>query len=467
MKWENRKIVLLKILWLAIIMFLNEPLFSQHNGNKKPNIILLVTDDQRWDALGAAGNKIIHTPNMDQLARQGIRFKNAYVTTAICCVSRASILSGQQVSRHKIDDFSKAFSNEALQQTYPLLLRSAGYATGFIGKFGIGATYPDSTLFDYWGCSRQMDAQYYLTNSKGEQVHNTDSVGSSINIFLDRYGKEQQPFCLSVGFKAPHELDGTPPTYPVQDKFKTLYSNAAIKEPLTAAPGYWNSFPDFFRTDVNIGRTRWKPLFSTPALHAETVKNYYRLITGVDEVIGKLLSKLNAMGIADNTVIIVMGDNGFSLGEHGLQGKWYAYEESVRVPIILYDPRVKFSDGKKVPEQIVLNIDIAPTILSLAGLPKPTTMQGENLVDIMKGKVPERENFFYKHDFIGTPALPKSEAVIGKEWKYIIYTEHQYEELYHLTTDPKETSNLAKNAKYQKQLQHMRERYRVRKQAAE
>lgn len=457
----------MKILWLVLILLLTQPSFSQQPNNRQPNIILVITDDQRWDALGAAGNKIIHTPNMDQLARQGVRFKNAYVTTAICCVSRASILSGQQVSRHKIDDFSKAFSAEALQQTYPLLLRSAGYKTGFIGKFGIGATYPDSSLFDYWGCSREMDGQYYLTSNSGKRVHNTDSVANSIDVFLDRFGKAQQPFCLSVGFKAPHELDGNPPTYPVQDKFKTLYSNAVIKEPLTSAPEYWNSFPDFFRTEENIGRIRWKPLFSTAALHAQTVKNYYRLITGVDEVVGKLMAKLQVMGIADNTVIIVMGDNGFSLGEHGLQGKWYAYEESVRVPMILYDPRVKFSHGRKVAEQMVLNIDIAPTILSLAGLPKPVAMQGENLADIIKGKLPERKDFFYKHDFLGTPALPKSEAVIGKEWKYIVYTEHQYEELYHLATDPKETNNLAKNPKYQKQLQQLRERYKVLKQEAE
>lgn len=431
----------------------------------RPNIIVIVTDDQRSDALGAAGNSIIQTPNIDQLAAKGILYKNAYVTTAICCVSRASILSGQHVSRHKIADFATAFSDSALRQTYPLLLRKAGYKTGFIGKFGVGAKYPDATLFDYWGCSRQMDAQYSLTRTNGEQVHNTDSVGNSINFFLDQYANKE-PFCLSVSFKAPHELDGNPPTYPVQSKFKKLYSDAVIKEPVTADPVYWNQFPDFFRTDENIARIRWKPLFSTPALHAETVKNYYRLITGVDEIIGQMMAKLQSLGIADKTVILFIGDNGFSLGEHGLQGKWYPYQESVRVPLILYDPRTTHQ-RTRTSETIALNIDIAPTVLSLAGMTKPAAMQGENLFDVANGKTKSRKDFFYKHDFLGTPSLPKSEAVISNTMKYIIYTEHGYEELFDLVKDPYETKNLVKDSQYQHQLQKLRKRYKELKRAVE
>jgi arylsulfatase A-like enzyme len=240
---------------------------QQHNSGAapKPNIIFVLTDDQRWDAMGITGNTIIQTPNIDKLGRNGIVFRNAYVTTAICCVSRASILSGQYMSRHKIEDFATPFSDSAIQQTYPLLLKKAGYTTGFIGKFGVGAKLPDAGLFDYWNGSRAFDQQYYLKDNNGNSIHNTDSIAHSVKWFLDTYGKEK-PFCLSVSFKAPHELDGNPPTYPVQEKFKGLYSDISIPQPVTSNPKYWNSFPDFFRTDSNIGRVRWKPLFSTNTL---------------------------------------------------------------------------------------------------------------------------------------------------------------------------------------------------------
>lgn len=426
-------------------------------STSRPNIIFILTDDQRLDALGATGNTIIHTPNIDKIARKGILFSNAYVTTSICCVSRASILSGQYMLRHKIEDFATPFTDEALQQTYPLLLRKAGYTTGFIGKFGIGTKDPSPALFDYWACSKEMDHQYYLSNTKGEKVHNTDSISNAILQFLGQHGT-QTPFCLSVSFKAPHELDGSPPTYPVQEKFKTLYVNDNIPEPLTADPAYWNNFPDFFRTDKNIARIRWKPLFSTPELYQQTVKNYYRMITGVDEAMGKMMEKLQQLGIAGNTVIVYMSDNGFSLGEHGLEGKWYPYEESVRVPLIIFDPRRAPAQNGKIARQMALNIDIAPTLLSLAGVATPGRMQGQDLFALTDNKIPERKDFFYKHTFAGTPALPQSEAVISKSMKYIIYTEHHYEELYDLSRDPYETTNLAGNGKYKKQMAYFRKR---------
>ena len=128
-------------------------------STSRPNIIFILTDDQRLDALGATGNTIIHTPNIDKIARKGILFSNAYATTSICCVSRASILSGQYMLRHKIEDFATPFTDEALQQTYPLLLRKAGYTTGFIGKFGIGTKDLSPAFFDYWACSKEMDHQ--------------------------------------------------------------------------------------------------------------------------------------------------------------------------------------------------------------------------------------------------------------------------------------------------------------------
>ena len=182
------------------------------------------------------------------------------------------------------------------------------------------------------------------------------------------------------------------------------------------------------------------------------------MITGVDEAVGKMMEKLQQLGVADNTVIVYMSDNGFSLGEHGLEGKWYPYEESVRVPLIVFDPRRSPAQNGKVVEKLALNIDVAPTLLSLAGVAAPGRMQGQDLFALADNKIPERKDFFYKHTFAGTPALPQSEAVISKSMKYIIYTEHHYEELYDLSRDPYETTNLAGNEKYKKQMVHFRKR---------
>lgn len=424
----------------------------------KPNIIFLLTDDQRRDALGIMGNPYIQTPNIDQMARQGVLFKNAYVTTSICSVSRASILSGQYLSQHGIDDFAKDFSPAAVQNTYPLLLKKQGYKIGFVGKYGVGENPPDQA-YDFWACNRKGQPPYEYTRADGSRIHHTDSVANGIQQFLTRFGKTT-PFCLSVSFKAPHELDGNPPTYPVQERFKNLYNDLTILQPETADPKYWNAFPDFFRTDQNIGRERWKPLFSTNERYQQTVKDYYRLVTGVDEVVGKLRNQLETLGIADNTVIIYMGDNGFCLGEHGLEGKWFGFEESIRVPMILYDPRTS-ALKRRTETRIALNIDIAPTILQLAGVTVPESMQGIDLKALMLSgnKAFDRQEFFYEHTFMGSPRLPKVEGVVRKDSKYMNYIEHNYEEFYDLKADPFEKQNRASSPEYREKLEEMRNRY--------
>lgn len=448
-----------KALLPALTILLLTPALCPAQPDRQPNIIFLLADDHRYDALGAAGNGIIRTPHLDRLAAGGTYFKNAYVTTAICSVSRASILSGQYLSRHGIDDFAKDFSPGALAGTYPLLLQEAGYKIGFVGKYGVGSNPPEDR-FDYWKCVNKGQPPYWYKRQDGSLIHDTDTVANSVDDFLSKFAGKG-PFCLSVSFKAPHELDGNPPTYPVQERFKNLYADTEIPLPATYGPEYWEKHPGFFRTDENIGRVRWKPLFSTPALHSETVRNYYRLVTGVDEAVGKIRARLNELGIAGNTIIVYMGDNGFCLGEHGLEGKWFGFEESIRVPLIVYDPRVKQASGQ-TSDRIALNIDIAPTLLDLAGVSAPAAIQGKSLVPLMKNRKVKnwRDDFFYEHTFLGTPRLPKTGGVVSKDWKYILYTEHGYEEFYHLAGDPHETQNLAGNASYTGKLDELRKKYR-------
>ena len=430
---------------------------------QKPNIIFILTDDHRWDALGAMGNLIIQTPNIDKLARGGIMFRNAYVTTSICCVSRASILTGQYMSRHQINDFKTGMSPEALQKTYPLLLRAAGYQTGFIGKYGVGNPKDQpKEYYDFWDCSPTGQPLYEMTDEAGNYLHHTDKVDKDITRFLNQVG-DVKPFCLSVSFKAPHVQDNDPRQFIIHPRYKPYYKDVVIPTPETADPKYWDRFPDFFRTEENIARERWKPRFATQQMYQESVKNYYRLITHVDDVVGHLVKRLEELGLAENTIIIFMGDNGFYLGEHGLAGKWYGHEESIRVPLIIYDPRTR--NKGKVSDAIALNIDLAPTILNFAGIKTPPEMQGIDLV-LVADRKERRRDFFYEHTYLGSPKIPKVEGVVSKEWKYMKYIEHDYEEVYDLKADPMEKENLAVDSANRKILEKLRDRYEELKKTA-
>ena len=426
-----------------------------------PNIIFLLTDDQRWDALGAMGNDIIQTPNLDRLANEGILFTNARVTTAICCCSRASILTGQYVSRHGINSFQTDLVGEALQQTYPLLLRNrAGYKTGFIGKYGIGLEQHPAGSYDYWTCEKVLQPRYENEDENGNYLHYTDKVQQDIMEFLDQFGR-QTPFCLSVSFKAPHVQDGDPRQFIYHPRYKDLYADVEIPLPETAGQEYWDFFPEDFRTN-NEARIRWEIRFPEPDKYQESVRGYYRLITGVDDVVGNMVKKLEELGVANNTVIMLMGDNGFYLAEHGMAGKWYPHEESIRVPLFIYDPRLPAGVKGLKREEMVLNIDVAPTILSLAGVEIPAGMQGQDLSRLYAGKPGEgqwRNEFYYEHT-IEIPTIPPSLAVVTKDYKFITYPELEsgFEEFYDLQADPLEKKNLIDDPAHQETIQRYRDR---------
>jgi len=422
----------------------------------KPNIIFLLTDDQRWDTLGCMGNPIIYTPNVDKLAEGGCLFTEAFVTTSICMSSRASILTGQNLSRHGINDFSQPLTENALAQTYPLLLRQAGYRVGFIGKYGVGTELPEKQ-FDFFYCFPGQ-GKYFPDEYNGEK-HLTQILGERAIRFL-RGCSADQPFCLCISFKAPHVLDNDPRQFLYDPAYENLYDDVTIPVPKTAAPHYFDTLPEFLRNSE--ARRRWQIRFSTPEKYQQSVKGYYRLITGVDVVIGRMLDILKVLNFAHNTVIIFTGDNGFYLGEHGLAGKWFMHEESIRVPLIVYDPRLPASLRGQRRNEMALNIDIAPTILNLAGLEIPDHMQGESLLPLIKGHTPDwRKEFFYEHLF-EHQGIAKSEGVRTEKWKYIRYVDQKpiYEELYDLENDPHEERNLALLDNNQTILDQLRERWR-------
>lgn len=421
----------------------------------RPNIIFFLTDDQRWDTLGCMGKRSVKTPNIDRLAAGGVLFDNAYVTTSICCTSRASILTGQYARRHGIHQFRDSLSDQAFAATYPPLLRKAGYRTGFIGKYGVGAEPKDA--FDVWH-GRRGQPKYEHTDENGKYKHLTAILGEQSIDFL-RGCRPGQPFCLSVSFKAPHCQDSDPRQFLYDPAYKDLYKDVTIPTPATAAPKYWRSFPEFFRAG-NEARRRWRIRFATPDKYQEMVKGYYRLITGVDVAVGRFVEALERRGLAGNTVIIFSSDNGFYLGEHGLAGKWYGHEESIRVPLLIHDPRLPAARRGHRRHEKALNIDVAPTILSLAGVPVPERMQGRSLVPLVQGRrAAWRQEFFYEHLF-RHPAIHRSEGLVGQRYKYLRYIDAApvYEELYDLKEDPHEGTNLAGRAENAKLLKRMRAR---------
>jgi arylsulfatase A-like enzyme len=444
----------------SFILFLSFSFITckRNTGVSHPNIVFLLTDDQRWDALGCMGNQILKTPNIDKLAREGILFENAFVTTSICCTSRASIFSGQYARRHGINDFVTNFTKEALMNTYPAILRNNGYHTGFIGKFGVGDHLPD-TIFDFW---RGVPGQpvYEHKDKNGNIRHYTRIVSEQISEFLNAC-PDDQPFCLSVSFKAPHVQDGDPRQFIYDRRYSDLYTEDEIQIPVTAHDSFFYAFPDFF-TRNNEGRRRWELRFSTPEKYQGSVKGYYRLITGVDVVVGEMMEELNKLGFSGNTIIIYSGDNGFYLGEHGLAGKWYGHEESIRVPLIIYNPLIDNENKGIRKKEIALNIDIAPTILALCNANIPTGMQGRNLSELIhNGKVDWRTDFLYEQLYDVPPEIvhiPRSEGVVNLDYKYLLYIDSNplFEELYDLKNDPCETKNLRNDPLYENVLDSMR-----------
>ncbi len=424
-----------------------------------PNLLFLLVDDLRWNTLGCLGDPLVQTPNIDRLAARGTTFQNAFVTTSICCVSRASILTGQWERRHKLVGFNDPFTPAQWAQTYPALLRRAGYRTGFIGKFGVGDAKHIAAMageFDFW---RGLPGQggEFIEKGDATRTHKTARFGTEALEFLG--GSDAgKPFSLSVSFNAVHARDGKPREFEPDPRDESLYTDTTIPTPRLATDEAFQRLPDFVQKSE--GRTRWAVRFDTPERAQGILRDYYRLITGVDREVGRIVAALEERGLAQNTVIIFTSDNGFAFGERGLADKWFMYEEDIRVPLIIMDPRLPAAPRKL--DAMVLNVDMAPTLLDLAAIPAPAAMQGRSLVPLLKGDAPAdwRTEFFYEHHTV--PAkIPPSEGIRTGRWKYIrwVKSEPVVEELYDLAADPLEEHNLAANPAHSAQLAELRTKW--------
>lgn len=425
------------------------------------NIVILYADDWRHDTLGIAGHPVVKTPRLDRMAREGVRFRHAYVTTAICGVSRASFLTGQWMSRHGNRAF-EAFRTP-WDETWPGRLRANGYYVGHIGKWHNGS-FP-AAHFDF---GRSYGGQHFIKQPDGSTIHVTRKNELDALEFL-RTRPADRPFSLTVSFFATHAEDDNPRQYLYQPESAELYRDVTIPVPPTAGDAFFGLLPPFIANEKNEGRNRWHWRFDTPDKYQEYMKSYYRLATEVDTVAGRILDELRSAGLENDTLVIFTTDNGYFHGEHGLADKWYPYEESIRVPLIIRDPRARRAG--LVNDEMVLNVDLAPTILSFAGIAPGRGMQGRDLSTLYLNRLSRlsrlrrtprdwRRQYFYEHATIrSVDFIPSSMAVVRRDIKYIYWPDFQYEELYDLRRDPRETRNLIRVHSYAGRLAELRREF--------
>jgi arylsulfatase A-like enzyme len=405
-------------------------------------------------------NPMIHTPEMDRLAKEGVRFENAFVTTPICAASRASLLCGMVERTHRYTFKTPPLADEFLAVSFPRLLKDAGYHTAYVGKFGV--TVPTNGTKKLYDDFHETKHPYWQKQKDGSQRHLTDIEGDFAMQFLEEHARSGsgKPFCLTIGFNAPHADDPEPQQYAWQKEVDALYRNVTVPKPPLSDPEFYDQLPDYLR-DGTMNRHRWYWRFDFESKRQQMTKGYWRMISGVDLVIGRLRQKLETLNLAANTIIVLMGDNGYFLGERGYAGKWLPYEPSIRVPLLMFDPTGLFTRPGLRPKAFALNIDLPPTFLALAGVPAPKKMQGRSLLPLAKGENPNdwRKDFWIEH-LMMEPSIRKHEGVRTERYKYSRYFEALpvLEELYDLQEDPQESINLVNSPTHKKILQQLRTR---------
>ena len=427
----------------------------------RPNFIFFLSDDHRWDRLGCAGHPMLKTPVIDKLAAKGVRFRNMFVTTSICAASRASLFTGCYERTHGYTFGTGPIHAELVQAAYPARFKAAGYRTGFVGKFGVRIQgQPAEDWFDVYKPLHRNP--YHKKQPDGSTRHVSELAGDEAIRFLENHAADQ-PFCLSVSFNAAHAEDGDKRPgighFPWPKAVDGLYDDVPITAPRLSDASIFEAHPEFLKKSINRERFFWR--WDTPEKYAINLRAYYRMITGLDRVMGRVLTALDEKGLADNTVIVFSGDNGYYEGQRGFAGKWSHYEESLRVPLVIYDPRAPKNQRGKLSDPMVLNIDVAPTMLDLAGLSVPKEMQGRSLRPLLQGITPKdwRQDTFCEH-LMNHGGIPKWEGVRGDGFIYARYFQQKpvYEYLHDLKSDPDQLKNFADDPAYAEKLGAMRTR---------
>jgi N-acetylglucosamine-6-sulfatase len=434
---------------------------------RRPNIVFILVDDLRWDELGCAGHPFIKTPNIDRIAREGAIFRNAFVTTPLCSPSRASFLTGQYAHRHGITDNVDRSAASHRLVTFPLLLHQSGYETAFIGKWHMGNDDTPRPGFDRWVSFKGQGA--YLNpeiNEDGKTVKPAGYITDLLNGYAVEFIKRRhdKPFLVYLAHKAIHpevtqNNDGSvnladSERFIPAERHRNLYAGRTAPR----RPNAMRAPSGKPALERRIGAL--PPLGAETGTRDEVALGRERTLMAIEDGVGEIFKALKETGQLDRTVIVFTSDNGYFYGEHGLSvERRLAYEEAIRTPLLVrYPPAVKA--GAKL-DQFALNLDLAPTLLSLAGAAAPGNMQGRSLAPLLKGeKTAWRDSFLieYYSDKV-FPRIVKMgyKAVRNARWKYIHYLELEgMDELYDLKTDPYEMKNLINHPGAKKALGEMK-----------
>jgi N-acetylglucosamine-6-sulfatase len=442
-------------------------------GATPRNLVLILTDDHRFDALSFLGHPYVETPHLDRLARGGVHCRNAFVTTSLCSPSRASILTGLFAHRHGVVDNYHPVRADLV--FFPQYLQRAGYETAFIGKWHMGETDAPQRGFDHWVAFKGQGTYWPDGRGTSRVVPQTSQEGFNINgrrvpqrgyitdeltdYALDwlETRRSRKPFFLYVSHKAVHS------DFVAADRHIGRYADKTFPLPVTFAdtPENYAHKPMWLKNQRNsrhgVDFAYNLPAFDLQAYH----RRYCETLLAVDESVGRLLAWLEQRQLLDSTLVVYLGDNGFQFGEHGLIDKRTAYEASMRVPLLLHCPQL-FRAGTVVT-QMVANIDLAPTLLEAAGLKPPAHFDGRSFLPLARGlppPAPWRDALLYEYYWERNyPHTPTTHAVRTDRWKYIRY--HgvwDVDELYDLATDPHETRNLIHAPEHQARVTELNRR---------
>lgn len=461
----------------------------------RPNVLFIMTDDQTVREMSCYGSTLLQTPNMDRIARSGTRFANCFTTNALCAPARATVLTGCFSHIHGIRGNSEqADAVESLDPhipTFPELLQQAGYRTGLVGKYHIRQ---DPRGFDHWAIHPGQGSYFdpvYIENGKRvqKQGYATDITTDMALDFLEKTDRDQ-PFCLVYQFKAPHRPFAPAPRHadmfadvevPEPETFNDTYDTRRIAQlaedmrfDISLADDYADLPPDLSPEE----RKRW--------IYQRFIKDRFRTIYGVDENLGRVLDYLEAEGLAEDTLILYTSDHGYFLGDHGWYDKRFMYEPSIRIPLVACYPRGGVAGH--VADELVMNIDFAPTILDFAGVPIPEAMQGRSLRPLMEGQPPAdwRQSVYYAYYENSWELAGKGDEAMAEPYRYFTphrigphrgvrtdryklieyYGEGDYWELFDLERDPHELQNLYEDPNYaglvaelKSELQRLRAQY--------
>ncbi|MCL3781140.1 DUF4976 domain-containing protein [Prolixibacteraceae bacterium JC049] len=492
----KNKILLPAFMIGAVMMGCNA---SDQKKTKQPNIIYIMSDDHAYQAISAYGGKINHTPNIDRLADEGVVFTNSFVTNSICAPSRAVMLTGKFSHLNGQTDNVRKF--DGTQQTYPKLLQKAGYQTALVGKWHLKS---DPTGFDFWSVHYDQ-GDYYNPDFKemGKRKHYT---GYSTNIVCDNSIKWlekrdlNKPFALLVHFKAPHR-NWMPDTAKLTmyedvefelpnnffDNFKqrgsaakeqemSIYEDMQMEWDLkmdgigkSGVAGKlstklarmnpderakWDKFYAAVQADLKEKNPKGKELANWK--FQRYMRDYLKVVSSVDDNVGRLLDYLDKNGLAENTIVVYTSDQGFYLGEHGWFDKRFMYEESLRTPLLMRYPEKIQAGAKK--SALVQNIDYAPTFLDWAGVKIPDDMQGESLTPLFNGVNDVRDHIYYHYfEYPGPHAVKRHYGVRSKQYKLIhFYNDVNEWEFYDLEKDPNEMYNQIENPVYWNEINEMK-----------